>query len=242
MRSQHCTQSSVAGFTLVEALAALVLMGLVLTALATITGQWLPNWSRGFARVQRSELLASAIDRIVADLAAAEFVPPSRETRQPLFEGAERSVTFVRTTLGPNTRPGLDIVSIKETADRLGPILVRSRMAFAPGTSAQRAFGDPVTMLRAPHRVSFSYAGKDGVWRSSWRDASALPKAVRLIVRDTATGKTLAASTAAMIHTQLPAACVGSASDDDCNDGTDANPASKSEISMDGDGKGARPR
>ena len=38
------------GFTLIETLAALALTGLVLSALATLTAQWLPNWNRGFAR------------------------------------------------------------------------------------------------------------------------------------------------------------------------------------------------
>jgi general secretion pathway protein J len=151
-------------------------------------------------------------------------------------------VTFVRTAFGPNTRPGLDIVSIKETADRAEPALVRSRATFAPGASTQRMLRDPVTLLRAPYRISFSYSGRDGVWRSSWLDASALPNAVRLIVRDTATGKTLSASTAALIHTQVPVACVGANADDDCNDGTEADPANKSEISVDGDMRGGRTR
>lgn len=243
MRSREShARSSVAGFTLIEALTALVLMSLVLTALATITGQWIPNWSRGFARVQRSELLASALDRIVADLAAVEFVPPNRGTKQLLFEGTERSVTFVRTTLGPNTRPGLDIINIKEASDRVGSVLIRTRTAFAPGASTQRQLGDPVTLLRAPYRVSFSYAGRDGVWRSNWLDAGVPPAAVRLIVRDTTNGKTLSASTSVLIHTQVPAACVGANADDDCNDGTDANPANKSEISMESDLRRGRTR
>jgi general secretion pathway protein J len=243
MRRQHFhMRSAVAGFTLVEALAAMVLMGLVLAALATITGQWLPNWSRGFSRVQRGELLALALDRIVADFGAAEFVPSSRDIRQPLFEGTESSVTFVRSTLGPNTRPGLDIVTIRETSDRQGSALVRSRTVFAPGTPPQRAFADPVILLRAPYRISFSYAGRDGVWRGSWLNANALPRAVRLIVRDSSTGKTLPASTAALIHTQMPAICVSSNSDDDCSDGIDTDPAGKSELSMDGNGQGAQTR
>ena len=64
------------GFTLIEALFATALMGAILAALATVTAQWLPNWNRGFARVQRNELLALGLERLVADLAAAEFVQP----------------------------------------------------------------------------------------------------------------------------------------------------------------------
>lgn len=243
MKLPRChMRSAMAGFTLVEALAAMVLTVLVLTALATITGQWLPNWSRGFSRVQRSELLALALDRIVADLGAAEFVPSNRGTQQPLFEGTENSVTFVRSSLGPNTRLGLDIVTIRESSDRQGPILVRSRTMFAPGVPSQHLLSDPVVLLRAPYRVSFSYAGRDGVWRGSWLDANALPRAVRLLVRDSATGKTLPVSTAALIHTQMPAVCVGSSSDDDCNDKTDSSPVNKSEVSMDNNGRGAQTR
>src|ERR1700674_6036610 len=92
------------GFTLIETLVALALTGLVLSALANITSQWLPNWNRGVDRIQRSESIGLALQRIVADLAAAEYVPANRERRQPLFDGSELSVMFVRTALGPNTR------------------------------------------------------------------------------------------------------------------------------------------
>jgi general secretion pathway protein J len=207
----------IAGFTLVEALAATVLMGMVLTALATITAQWLPNWSRGFARVQRTELLDIALERLVADLAAAEFISPNRKTKRPLFEGTELGVTFVRSAFGPNTRSGLDVVRIVETADRQGPALVRARAPFVPGTtSAERYFADPVVLLRAPYRVSFSYAGQDRVWKSTWLEARELPSAVRLTIRDAATQQTLSVSTATVIHTQLPADCVREKDSRDC--------------------------
>ena len=61
---------------------ALALTGLVLSALATITAQWLPNWNRGFDRIQQSELVGIAMQRIAADLAAAEYVPPNRQRKQ----------------------------------------------------------------------------------------------------------------------------------------------------------------
>ena len=66
------------GFTLIETLVALALMGLVLSALANLTAQWLPNWNRGLDRIQRSELIGIALQRIADDLAAAQYVPASR--------------------------------------------------------------------------------------------------------------------------------------------------------------------
>src|ERR1700740_502669 len=106
------------GFTLIEALVALALTGLILSALATLTAQWLPSWNRGFNRIQESELISIAMQRIAADLAAAEFVPPSRATKKPLFEGTALSVTFVRAALGPNVGIGLDLVRLGETTER----------------------------------------------------------------------------------------------------------------------------
>jgi general secretion pathway protein J len=205
----HSDRSPVAGFSLVEALVAMALMGLVLTGLALVTAQWLPNWQRGLTRVQQSELLALAIDRIVADLAAAEFVPANIESKRPLFEGSELSVTFVRSALGPNARPGLEIVRLSE-ASNPRPALVRSTALFAPRPpdAAPPRFADPIALVSSLYRVSFSYAGRDGVWRSDWIDAEELPRAIRLVVRDAATSRTLGASTATVIHTELPMECV----------------------------------
>src|SRR5215470_11636013 len=109
------SSATIAGFTLIEALVATALMGLVLAALAAITAQWLPNWNHGVVRVQRNEQVVLGLERITADLAASEFISTSQETRKPFFDGTNRSVVFVRTTLGPNTAPGLEVVRIAET-------------------------------------------------------------------------------------------------------------------------------
>ena len=56
-------------------LVALALMGLVLSALASLTAQWLPSWNRGLDRVQRSEMIGIVLQRIGADLAeVGEFL------------------------------------------------------------------------------------------------------------------------------------------------------------------------
>ena len=205
-------RTGIAGFTLVEALLATALMGVILAAIGTVTAQWLPNWNRGFARVQVSETLAVGLERIVADLAAAEFISAGAGIRTPVFDGTELSVTFLRTALGPNTRPGLELVSINEMGGQQGLMTVRTRARFLPmgrdGASMQPALGNPVILVRAPYRVTFSYAGPDRVWRNIWRGEAALPAAIRVQLRDATTDRTLSVSTATFVHADMPADCV----------------------------------
>jgi general secretion pathway protein J len=198
-----------AGFTLIEVLMATLLMTVILAALATVTSQWLPNWNRGMARVQRAERLAMGLDRIVADLGVAEMVPVNGDAKAPLFEGSELAVTFVRTAVGPNARPGLEIIRFVEKADSQGLAMVRERAPFAPMPSdAQIRFADQVVLIRLPLRVTFSYAGPDHVWQPDWRGQMELPDMVRVTVRDSATGQVLAVSRAATVHVNAPAECV----------------------------------
>ena len=202
-------RSGEAGFTLVEMLIATVLMVFILTALVTVTAQWLPNWNHGMARMERDERFAFALNRMVEDLAVAEFVPANTTVKTPYFEGSELSVSFVRTAVGPSSRPGLEIVRFQEVADAGGPALVRARAPFVPmDANAQVRFADPVVLIRSPYRVMFAYSGAADTWQPTWRKAAELPKRVRIIVRDGVTQQRLAVSTAALVHVDTPAACV----------------------------------
>jgi general secretion pathway protein J len=210
------------GFTLIEALVALALTGLVLSALGAITAQWLPNWNRGIDRVQRNEQVAIALDRIGADLASATFVPANRDRHQPLFEGDELAVTFVRTALGPNAAPGLDVVRIGETIDRHEFATVRSRSPFGPlpigsSLSEQLQFVDPVVLMRGPFRLSFSYAGPDRIWKSSWHDSGKLPALIMLTVRDAGSERSLPLSTVVSVHVDAAAPSGGDRGDADAS-------------------------
>jgi len=205
-------QRASAGFTLIETLIATALMVATLAALATITAQWLPNWNRGFVRVQRTELLSLGLERVVADLAAAEYVPAHYATKHPLFEGRELAVTFVRTAIAPDVPPGLEIVRLAEAADARGLALVRTQMPFAPvdpnvGVDL-RGLRNPVVLARAPFRLSFAHAGADRVWRETWIDATQLPTVVRVTVRNAVTARVLSVSTAALMHVTASAECV----------------------------------
>jgi general secretion pathway protein J len=219
VKRQGRSRSDIAGFTLIEALISTILMASILSALAVVTAQWMPNWNHGFAHVQQSELASRGLERIVADLTAADFIPPTGNANGPLFDGEALSVTFVRSAVGPNIRPGLEFVQIGETADARGLAVVRMRAPYFPVPAAglgQLRFVDPVVLLRAPYRVSFAYAGADRVWQQNWRGAQKLPTAIRVTVRDAATSRLLAMSTATIVHVDAPAACAGAT--DQAND------------------------
>jgi len=221
-RSLAKRRTGESGFTLIETLVALALMGLVLSALANLTAQWLPNWNRGLERIQRSELIGIALQRIGADLAAAEYVSANRGERRPIFDGSELSVTFVRSALGPNAGTGLDVVRVGETTEQRGFVTVRSRTPFRPlplGSSLaeQLHFAEPVLLLRSPFRLSFAYAGQDRVWKGSWHEADRLPAAIKLTIRDAASERILAISTVTPIHVDAPAQADCAQPDGNCD-------------------------
>jgi general secretion pathway protein J len=130
-----------------------------------------------------------------------------------LFEGDASSVMFVRSAIGPDAYPHLEVVRLAEIKEDRGLAMVRTRARFAPtapklpGAQAQAiAFDDPVTLIRAPFHISFAYAGPDRVWLPSWKGREQLPEAVRISVRDTVANRVLAASTVARVRVTAPGA------------------------------------
>jgi general secretion pathway protein J len=220
------SRSPRAGFTLIEALLATLLMAIIMGALAQMTSQWLRSWDRGFTRIQSVDLLAVGLDRLVADIAAAEIIAGSA-TNVPMFDGTESAVMFVRTPVGPNTFTGLEVIRIAEASDSRGAALVRDAAPFTPAIRDLREvdFLNPVVLIRAPYRISFSYAGPDRTWRDTWRGAAQLPRAIRVSVRDSAASRTLAVSTSTVIRAELPARCAAAKAGAEC---VYADPAAKS--------------
>jgi len=217
-----------AGFTLFEALAAVALMSAIVFAIGMVAAQWLPNWHRGFIRVQRAEILGLGIERIVADLSAALYVTPNGAAKSPIFSGGATSVIFVRDAIGPNATPHLEVVRLSEAVDGHGFALVRAVAPYVPtaldAPPGQFNFADPVVLVRAPFRISFAFAGADRAWRDVWVDNALLPAAVRVNVRDAATDQVLSVSTVTPLHVNVSPDCVRQKSAFDCANGIAEQP------------------
>ena len=207
------------GFSLIETLAALFLSGLIMAALARLTSQWMPGWDRGFERIQRSQSVGIALERISADLGSAEFLRASRDTKQIFFEGSEEAVTLVRTAIGPNIGPGLEVIRIVQTGSGNESVLVRSRARFVPGPTQGLVFSDPVELLRSPFRVSFSFAKAErAAWLPAWQESGLLPSAVLITMRNAATGEPIGISRVVPIHIAASAEMTCSQVDHGCGE------------------------
>ena len=123
--------------------------------------------------------MAAGLDRLVADVAAAEIIAGSA-TNIPMFDGTEFAVMFVRTPVGPNTFTGLEVIQIEQASDNRGPALVRNTAPFTPAIRDLREvnFSSPVVLIRAPYDlilVCWPGSHMEGQWRS----AALLPRRSR---------------------------------------------------------------
>jgi general secretion pathway protein J len=216
------------GFTLFEAIVSVALVSIIVFAIGNVTSQWLPSWRYGLGRVQQTYLLSLGLQRVADDISASNFITPYRNAKEPLFEGSESSIVLVRNAIGPNSRPGLEVIRLAETAEGANFDLIRTRAPFTPLPDGQSSphfqFSDPVVLIHPPYRITFSYAGSDRVWREVWHRSYQLPSAVRIFVRDSITNRVLSASTATLLHANISPECVGQKSVRACADGSSASP------------------
>ena len=199
------------GFTLLEALAAIILMGVILSSLAIITAQWLPAWKKIYDRVQRSEDFAVALDRTTDDIGAALFVPADGDSKVVMFEGDHQAIKLVRRAIGPNLERGLELVRIGDALDLHGPVVTRSRVAYAPGTRDVDPASAAVVLLRRPFRLGFEFSGSDGIWRTDWQNRETLPMAVLVAVLDASGRQRLARVVPVRVQQAPPENCGDSA-------------------------------
>ena len=95
-----------AGFTLLEMMLALALTGVMVSAIAVFAGQWMTSWRAGFAQLQAADLLSLGLERLSADISAAQYGKVSSGQEPTLFLGDAKSLPChpASTTASPAPR------------------------------------------------------------------------------------------------------------------------------------------
>ena len=212
-----------AGFTLVEALAALAVAAVILVATAALMRNVVLHFDRGTRGVDEAERVLLAVERLSGDFGSARFVARMSETGPAVAFMAERArgekparVVFVGARSVASGPQGDEVVVL--TVERDGDVtrLLRRRAGWGGPRAAFEdvAAQDAVVLLEGRFDINFAFARlmPDGAlgWSNEWLDEQLLPRFVRLILRDRATGADLLGEADFIIRANAPASCARS--------------------------------
>jgi|APFEC2959095136_1045048.scaffolds.fasta_scaffold00567_6 hypothetical protein len=193
------------GFTLLEALLALVLATLLIGALSLYTGTWLKQWNRLVMRGSQEDVVAIVLDRIVEDLEETQPIYAKEATgERVMFTGGTDTVTFLRPALGFDARAGLDEVTYLNGRAGAQAAIIRSRRGFDP--KRQNGSGEELPLIRGDMRLDFSYADAGGNQASTWNDPRRLPVMIRVEISG-ATPRRWRQFAYARLRVEMPANC-----------------------------------
>jgi general secretion pathway protein J len=171
------------GFSLLEALAALGLTGMLFATGLPLFVQFVGQWSVGTDRLMAADEWMSATARIADDLAQALPLKMGLSDQTPVaFHGTPNQVDFVRTALGGRGNFRLDFVTLSIAPQNRGRVaVIRAARAFSANS-----FNDPpdladgVTLLELRQPATFEFIDTAGKVQESWDPAAGLPSRVEL--------------------------------------------------------------
>ncbi len=176
------------GFTLLEALLALLLASLLFAGIAFYTSGWTRQWREVFLSGSQQDVAAIVLDRIVEEIEAAQ---PALVRDGPMvrsvFAGTSGAVTFVRPALGFEARAGLDRVTYTSGMAGTEKAIVRQRRTYdpLPRFAGVAGGGEDLPLLRGDVAISFQYAAANGDLAGEWQNMAALPHLVRIEISGT---------------------------------------------------------
>jgi general secretion pathway protein J len=171
-----------AGFTLLELLIAVALLGLLTTILLAGFRLQTQHIGRQSERLERSSLVSTVHSFLRNQLARAQpLVPIGAEERTIMFEGQPGAIAFVATAPESVPNGGLLLFSAGYADHRL---MVRWRRFDGGIGEPPRDAGETV-LLEGVARLAFHYfgaasPGQAPTWHKSWKEHAYLPSLVQL--------------------------------------------------------------
>ena len=197
-----------AGFSLLEVLAALAITVLLVVTFAPFASQLILSWGRGARTAELVDMLTRGNDRMARDLLAIVPMTLTRGDRTSMiFRGGPGHVVFATATgFGPG-RGGIELVSLGIEPDGAGQAIVRRRAPLRDAALTASGFRDPVTLLTGPYQYRFDYVAVDGTRLGEWQDRIDMPARVELTIL-TPTGPLLPLPLSFFVPADLSAACI----------------------------------
>jgi prepilin-type N-terminal cleavage/methylation domain-containing protein len=208
------------GFSLIELLAALAIASVILAAVSALVRNVALNFDRGTRAVNDGERLILAIERLAADFGSARFVmTPGGGSPVAAFIGEPARVIFVGPGGLSSYQKGEEVVGLTvEQEDDVARLVRRSAVWLGPRTRLEDSpLGDPVVLLEGRLLISLDFGRLNDrgtlAFSDGWKDEPALPRVVRLGLRDRATGADVIAATDFVIRADTSGDCAQNPAD-----------------------------
>lgn len=181
------------GFTLIEVLIAITLLGVIVVLLfgsLRIAGK---SWNTGEGKIAAVNQKAVVYQFFKRHLTAIRPLPmPNAEDPQGLeateqaFKGLAQSVQFVAALPNASTRKGLQIFNI-QADPRSSSIIQVALRPYRETDDESEAAEPPVVLLENVANFKFSYFGKtedaaEMIWREEWMEADRPPSLIKVTI------------------------------------------------------------
>lgn len=182
------------GFTLIEVLIAITLLGVIVVLLFAslrIAGK---SWNTGEGKIAQVNQKAVVYQFFKRHLTTIRPLPmPKRddplglEATEQAFQGLPQSLQFVAALPAASTRKGLQLFNIQLDPRRSSIIQVALRPYRETDAEFDAVAEPPVVLLEQVAKFSFSYFGKieegaDQLWHNEWVEADHLPSLVKVSI------------------------------------------------------------
>jgi len=217
------------GFTLIEVLAALAICSVIIVTTAALIHTVAGNFDRGTRSVDAADRLVLAMQRLASDFSSARFVAWTAGGSPALaFEGEQAvgekpaRIMFVSGSSIGDERDTDELVSLTVERSDDSTRLTRRRAAYSgPDMPIERvSLRDPVVLIDGNLDISFLFgrlmSGGALIWNTAWTGQTALPRFVRVILRDRASGLDPVGEADFVLRADAPLACGSPDAHPDC--------------------------
>jgi general secretion pathway protein J len=180
------------GFTLIEVLIAMTLLGIMVVLLFSSMKICADSWQKGEDKITKVNDVAVVYQFFQHHLSTAlplwdDF---SDENKVFAFQGKNQALQFVSSFPASAKKSGLQLFSLKLISDGDEQIIQVSIAPFFPVAKGEEWRQEEVTLLRHVRNFSLSYFGSDdpqteGLWQNDWLSKKSQPRLVKIkIERD----------------------------------------------------------
>jgi general secretion pathway protein J len=178
------------GFTLIEVLIAMTLLGIMVVLLFSSLKICADSWEKGESKIADVNEVAVVYNFFQRHLSTTLplWNDLSDEEKTFTFQGKAQSLQFISAFPASAGKSGLQLFSLYVQEEDNEQIIKVALSPLVPGARGEEQHREEVTLIKHVSNVTLAYFGaedgvKEGVWADEWLEKSVLPRLVKVNIK-----------------------------------------------------------